>query len=1207
MAAALLCCFAQSADAIDDLAMDIGLSNVDASFLGETDQWGFAGSTVVSAGDVNGDGYDDFLIGSYKAKQDEDTSGLGEGWPYQDRAGKVYLMMGKPDPDWGMGYFLRNPDGTADPRLSSIIEAADHIFVGEDYDDRAGMGLAGVGDVNGDGYDDFVIGAYLADHFNPGEVDKGGRVYLILGKAEPDWGRHFTLDNADAIFGGINYRMNVGWSVDGAGDVNNDGYDDFLIGTYAGRVGSKENIGKAFLILGRSAADWGNFTLSNADASYQAIESDPYRGSCVGWAVAGAGDVNGDSFDDFLISATGTNEGGRCALNSAGKVYLILGRASGWSVPGSRDLILSGDSADAVFLGSANEAAGFKLAGAGDVNGDGFDDFLISAIGYTNTDVVSSSGVPCNEGGKAYLISGRGAADWGDGFVLSTDADASFVAGANDAVGSAVESAGDVDGDGYADFVIGAHCSNFGAGKAYLIRGNDGGVANGLPDYGLNFNLSGADASFVGGAGDYAGNSAAGAGDVDGDGLDDLIIGAWYDATNGTKTGTAYLVISPENPNTSPVADIGADLTEQDDLTRIDLTGSCEDADGEDAISGWWSYEGLTACVLSGDIEGAKASGRSSMQVAAHCTPDVPAGETLTFVLHCDDGIEGVTAPKPVDVNAAPLSNNQSVSVDEDAEVTIALTGSDPDAEGLEYEIIDGPDAGRLEGDAPALTYIPNENYSGVDSFTFRVNDGRQDSPNTGTVSIDVDSMNDIPVANAGVSQTVNGGSLIRLDGTGSNDSDFGTVLTYRWSYVAGGPVEDVILSDTASAEPTFRATRAGFYTFSLTVNDGVIDSDPASVVIRVNNIAPVIHDGGELDIACNYEEDCSLAEWEITDANEDDIVTSWTQLSGDGILQFTDGFRAIDMHVQKYKRGIFTVRQVAVDGMGGITNSSTVRVLMPNNAPVAQDMEVGDSGDELAFAVNRDDVFEFSKYTGGVRIDASFLDHDGDELEYGWQIVGGASDRVFITSSGGNIAELKFRKAGTTYIDVMSDDGHGGEATERIAIVQPVPNITDINFTVTSYEAAGAGASDVDGNLELAVWPIVRINGVNAAITLSEDGKYLFTARGVPNNGDPDRLDIKIYTEVDGEEVLLESTTISMASFGGGTGGTDGDSGDGEAGAGGGTGGDGISVNDLKKGGCGCMISSGDPERVPFDEVIALLLTLALITGSWKYLRSRV
>ncbi len=467
-----------------EVGTDRSLADSNASFLGE-DDLDQAGSGISGVGDVNGDGFDDFLIGAV---------GDDDGGYY---AGQTYLIFG-------------NASGWA---MDTDLSDADASFWGEERYTMTGQSLSGAGDVNGDGFDDFLIGAWEEDGRN------AGHTYLILGKAT-GWAMDTSLSDADASFLGEDSDDLSSISISEAGDVNGDGYDDFIIGAYRDEDGG-DDAGQTYLILGK-ASGWAMDTdLSAADASFWGEDSEDLSGS----AVSGAGDVNGDGFDDIIIGAPGNDDGGAYA----GQTYLILGKASGWMM----DTDLS--TADASFLGEGdNNIAGYKISGAGDVNGDGFDDILIGA----NSD---EDGRP--SAGQTYMILGK-ASGWAMDTGLSA-ANASYHGEeVDDYSGSAVSGAGDVNGDGFDDFLIGASGNDEGgsrAGQSYLILGKASGWA-------MDTNLSTAGASFWGEhADDRSGSRVSGAGDVNGDGFDDILIGAVGNDDGGDRAGQTYLIFPDHN------------------------------------------------------------------------------------------------------------------------------------------------------------------------------------------------------------------------------------------------------------------------------------------------------------------------------------------------------------------------------------------------------------------------------------------------------------------------------------------------------------------------------------------------------------------------------------------------------------------------------------------------------------------------------------
>lgn len=332
-----------------------------------------------------------------------------------------------------------------------------------------------------------------------------------------------------------------------------------------------------------------------------------------------------------------------------------------------------------------------------------------------------------------------------------------------------------------------------------------------------------------------------------------------------------------EAKNSTPVADAGPDTPCDgiDDIVEggiITLAGTCTDADAIDLLTGTWTQNGGgTVC---GSFEGGPATGGSPLTVTAGCAaPDVPANENESFRLECHDGIVGTTDSVAICVNAKPSAIAQSVSTKEDTAVTTTLKGSDPNNETLSYTVHTTPTYGTLSGIPPDLTYTPIVNYHGTDSLVFSVSDGLQSS-DPATVSISVGSVNDIPVACAGSDQTVTPPATVTLDGTCSTDPD-GDSLTFRWTQTSG---ETVSLSDATASRPTFTPTKAGTYTFQLTVHDGTIGSNPDSVNITVNNVDPVADPGGDQSL---YPGGSIALVCHGTDANKDPLSYFWTQQSG--------------------------------------------------------------------------------------------------------------------------------------------------------------------------------------------------------------------------------------------------------------------------------------------------------------------------------------
>ncbi len=295
---------------------------------------------------------------------------------------------------------------------AASLADADAMWIGEARNDFAGSSVAVVGDVNGDGYDDFAIGAQSNDTAG----NNAGSVYLIYG------GPNFTTQSVtETITFTGSQDQYAGAAIAGVGDVNNDSFDDFVIGATG-------DGGRAFLILGQGAA------LTGGDLNTVALTYAGQAGGFAGGEVAGAGDVNDDGYDDFLVSASGSS----ADAQFGGAAYLVLGSATPSSGNLNDHLQFTGGD-DFMNLGS--------VAGVGDLNNDGYDDIMLGASGYNNGygDFV----------GAGWLILGATTLFDGDVDLLEAAGHAHRFDGTDEYRGvGIVRAAGDVNNDGYDDALM---------------------------------------------------------------------------------------------------------------------------------------------------------------------------------------------------------------------------------------------------------------------------------------------------------------------------------------------------------------------------------------------------------------------------------------------------------------------------------------------------------------------------------------------------------------------------------------------------------------------------------------------------------------------------------------------------------------------------------------------------------------------------------
>ena len=411
--------------------------------------------------------------------------------------------------------------------------------------ERAGYSVAAAGDVNGDGFDDLIVGAPRGDD---GGTD-AGEAYVIFGTASgfgTDVGGRQVLDLTTLsvaegfIIQGDATDDLAGLSVSSAGDVNGDGFDDLIVGAFFNDTGGLDT-GKAYVIFGAASGfgtDVGSrqvIDLTTLSAAEGFIIQGDAVGDQMGASVSSAGDVNGDGFDDLIVGAILGDDGG----GNAGEAYVVFGTASGFGTDvGGRQVIdLTTLSAAEGFIiqgDATGDYAGASLSAAGDVNGDGFDDLIVGASGADpNGDdrageayVVfgTASGFGTDVGGRQVIdLTTLSAAE---GFIIQGDA-------AGDLAGRSVSSAGDVNGDGFDDLIVGAPYGDDGggnAGEAYVVFGTASGFGTNVGGRRvIDLTSLSADEGFIiqgDAAGDAAGLSVASAGDVNGDGFDDLIVGA---------------------------------------------------------------------------------------------------------------------------------------------------------------------------------------------------------------------------------------------------------------------------------------------------------------------------------------------------------------------------------------------------------------------------------------------------------------------------------------------------------------------------------------------------------------------------------------------------------------------------------------------------------------------------------------------------------
>jgi Ca2+-binding RTX toxin-like protein len=518
------------------------LNGTNGFIINGINSYDFSGYSVSDAGDINGDGIDDLIISAANATANGKSN-----------AGQSYIIFGS-DGEFNASFDLNSLDGSNGFVINGINEY-----------DNLGRSVSSAGDVNGDGINDLIIGAPLA---TANSKNGAGQSYVIFG-SNGGFNDSFDLNSLNGsngfVINGINEFDLSGYSVSSAGDVNGDGIDDLIIGTRNADFGYKNGAGQSYVVFGSNGGFNASFDLNSLDGTNGFVINGINDYDYSGWTVSNGGDVNGDGFDDLIIAARFADPNG---INNAGQSYVVFGKDGGFNA--SFDLnSLDGNNGFAINGINNSDISGFSVSSAGDINGDGIDDLIIGAP-YADPNKRSGAG-------QSYVVFGKNgefqpsldpsSLDGTNGFVING-------INSENRSGFSVSGAGDVNGDGIDDLIISAIGADFNGrfkiGQSYVVFGNKNSFSASFELSSLNgsngFILNGIN------SGDYSGNAVSGAGDINGDGLDDLIIGAKLaNPDDKTDAGQTYIVFGQR---TLPILSINNIIVIEGQETNAILTVS---------------------------------------------------------------------------------------------------------------------------------------------------------------------------------------------------------------------------------------------------------------------------------------------------------------------------------------------------------------------------------------------------------------------------------------------------------------------------------------------------------------------------------------------------------------------------------------------------------------------------------------------------------
>jgi len=1083
-----------------------------------------SGYSVAGIGDVNGDGRDDLLIGSLSA----DPAGRTD-------AGVSYVVYGR------QGGFGASLD------LANLTASQGFALTGVNAFDFSGASVQAAGDVNGDGLADFLIGAPWGE---AAQGSNAGETYLVFGRAG-GFGAGLDLSALNGATG-VTFRGGaagdgLGFAVSSAGDINGDGFDDLILGARDANGGADADAGASYVVFGRAGGfaadlDVAGLTGANGFAILGADASDRS-----GYSVAAAGDVNGDGIDDLIIGAPQGDPGGRA---NAGEAFVVFGRVGGFGA--TLDLGTLGGADGFTISGvDAGDHAGWSVASAGDLNGDGRADLVIGAL-YADP-------AGRENAGETYVVFGR-AGGFGANLDLSSmPAAMGFTitgTAALNLTGHSVASAGDVNGDGIDDLLIGAlYADGTGgtdAGETYVVFGRTSGFGNVLDLSSLN----GQTGFVIGGvaAGDFSGQSVSAAGDVNGDGFDDLIIGAPHaDPSGRVNAGSSYVLFGAANVTRfTNDATVTVTVTGTNDGPVITSNGGgatggytiVENTTGPNTVTAFDPDAGanLTWSIIGGaDAALFAINGAGVLSLINPANFEAPADQNADniyqVIIQVSDGTLTDTQTLNVTVtnaNEAPVifSNGGGAvgayTIVENTPGANPIGAIDPDAgANLTYSIIGGADAARFTMNNGVLSLInppdfeapTDQNGDNVYEVIVQVSDGTL--TDTQTINLTVTNANEAPVITSG-----GGGPSTVIPGVENSttvttlvaaDPDAGATLT--WSIITGrdgarfaiNPATGVL---TFVAAPNFEAptdlNADGVYEVDVQVSDGQGGTDVQTVFVNVGNAneAPVItsNGGGATGGYTIFENTLGP---NTVSASDPDAASNLTYsiiggadaalftMNGAGVLSLINPPN-FESPADQNGDNVYEVIVQASDGTLTDTQTISLTVINANEAPVITSNGGGTVGG-----------YTISENTTGPN-PITALDPDaGANLTY--SIIGGADAALFTINGAGVLSLIN-----PPNFEAPADQN--GDNVYQVVVQVSDGLLTDsqtINLTVTNANEAPVITSDG--------------GGTNGTVSVAEGSRSATTVTAI----DPDAGANLTYAIVGGADAGLFSIDPATGAVG--------------------------------------------------------------------------
>jgi gliding motility-associated-like protein len=482
-----------------------------------------------------------------------------------------------------------------------------------------------------------------------------------------------------------------------------------------------------------------------------------------------------------------------------------------------------------------------------------------------------------------------------------------------------------------------------------------------------------------------------------------------------------------------------------------------------------------------------------------------------------DDDESSSTSITVVAPNTKPVANNQTVPATEDTPKAIALTGTDAENDPLIYSILSQPAHGTLSGTAPNITYTPNLNYNGGDSFTFRVNDGIYNSDLPGTVTINVQAVNDLPIAN---NQSVTTSEDVAKAVTLTASDVDANALTY---IVITPPAHGSLTGTGANLTYTPSLNYNGSDSFTFRANDGTANSNTATVSITitpVNNDAPIANNQS-VTVQEDVPKPIVLTG---TDPDGEAITFSIVTPPAHGTLSGSGANVTYTPTLNYSGADSFTFR--ATDGtLISATATVSITITAQNDAPIASNQNV---------------VYDINTPKNITLIGS---DPDGDPLIF---IILTLPTNGILTGTGANVTYTP--GVGFTGNDSFTFRVNDGTLNSNIATVSlaldvlgnnaPVANDQTVNMIEDVPTGTVLDATDVDGDAltyTITIPPThgtVNLVGANVTYTptLNYNGSDGFSFRANDGIENSNMATVTINISAAGDPPVADSQSLTLA-----------------------------------------------------------------------------